>query len=129
MCDDKKLLVIKRDSIEQEIHFDQITFRIKKLCYGLNMSFIDPVAVTMKVINGLYPGVTTVELDNLAAEICATLTTKHPHYATPAARIAVSNLHKETKKQFSDVMTDLYNYFNPRTQKSSPMISNRPMKQ
>lgn len=123
MCDDKKLFVIKRDSREQEIHFDKITFRIKKLCYGLNMSFIDPVAVTMKVINGLYPGVTTVELDNLAAEICATLTTKHPHYATLAARIAVSNLHKETKKQFSDVMTDLYNYFNPRTQKSSPMIS------
>ena len=55
----------------------------------------------MKVINGLYPGVTTIELDNLAAETAATMTTKHPDYAQLAARIAVSNLHKETRKVFS----------------------------
>jgi ribonucleoside-diphosphate reductase subunit M1 len=55
----------------------------------------------MKVIAGVYSGVTTVELDTLAAETAASLTTKHPDYATLAARIAVSNLHKETKKLFS----------------------------
>ena len=55
----------------------------------------------MKVISGVYNGVTTVELDTLAAETTATMTTKHPDYAILAARIAISNLHKETKKQFS----------------------------
>ena len=72
------------------------------------MEFVVPQAITLKVINGLYAGVTTVELDNLAAETAATMTTKHPHYATLAARIVVSNLHKETKKVFSDVVKDLY---------------------
>ncbi|KAK0148492.1 Ribonucleoside-diphosphate reductase large subunit [Merluccius polli] len=103
--------------------FDKITSRIQKLCYGLNTDFVDPTQITMKVIQGLYSGVTTVELDTLAAEITATLTTKHPDYACLAARIAVSNLHKETKKVFSDVMEDLYNYVNPLNSRHSPMIS------
>ncbi|KAG7278359.1 hypothetical protein CRUP_024604 [Coryphaenoides rupestris] len=103
--------------------FDKITSRIQKLCYGLNSDFVDPTQITMKVIQGLYSGVTTVELDTLAAEITATLTTKHPDYASLAARIAVSNLHKETKKVFSDVMEDLYNYINPLNSRHSPMIS------
>uniref|UniRef100_A0A8C9F757 Ribonucleoside-diphosphate reductase n=1 Tax=Pavo cristatus TaxID=9049 RepID=A0A8C9F757_PAVCR len=103
--------------------FDKITSRIQKLCYGLNADFVDPAQITMKVIQGLYSGVTTVELDTLAAETAATLTTKHPDYAILAARIAVSNLHKETKKVFSDVMDDLYNYINPHNGKHSPMIS------
>uniref|UniRef100_A0A3B4Z952 Ribonucleoside-diphosphate reductase n=1 Tax=Stegastes partitus TaxID=144197 RepID=A0A3B4Z952_9TELE len=85
--------------------------------------FVDPTQITMKVIQGLYSGVTTVELDTLAAETAATLTTKHPDYAILAARVAVSNLHKETKKVFSDVMEDLYNYVNPLNSKHSPMIS------
>uniref|UniRef100_A0A3B4XU16 Ribonucleoside-diphosphate reductase n=1 Tax=Seriola lalandi dorsalis TaxID=1841481 RepID=A0A3B4XU16_SERLL len=85
--------------------------------------FVDPTQITMKVIQGLYSGVTTVELDTLAAETAATLTTKHPDYAILAARIAVSNLHKETKKVFSDVMEDLYNYVNPLNKCHSPMIS------
>uniref|UniRef100_A0A3Q3XFD9 Ribonucleoside-diphosphate reductase n=1 Tax=Mola mola TaxID=94237 RepID=A0A3Q3XFD9_MOLML len=85
--------------------------------------FVDPAQVTMKVIQGLYSGVTTVELDTLAAETAATLTTKHPDYALLAARIAVSNLHKETKKVFSDVMEDVYNYMNPLNKHHSPMIS------
>uniref|UniRef100_A0A3Q0SAM5 Ribonucleoside-diphosphate reductase n=1 Tax=Amphilophus citrinellus TaxID=61819 RepID=A0A3Q0SAM5_AMPCI len=85
--------------------------------------FVDPAEITMKVIQGLYNGVTTVELDTLAAETAATLTTKHPDYASLAARIAVSNLHKETKKVFSDVMEDLYNYVNPLNERHSPMIS------
>ncbi|XP_042567424.1 ribonucleoside-diphosphate reductase large subunit [Cyprinus carpio] len=115
--------VIKRDGRQERVMFDKITSRIQKLCYGLNAEFVDPTQITMKVIQGLYSGVTTVELDTLAAEIAATLTTKHPDYAILAARIAVSNLHKETKKVFSEVMEDLYNYVNPLNGHHSPMIS------
>lgn len=118
-----KMFVVKRGGREEEVHFDKITSRIQKLCYGLNMDFVDPPAITLKVISGLYSGVTTVELDNLAAETAATMTTKHPDYAVLAARIAVSNLHKETKKTFSEVMTQLYTLVNPHTKKASPMIS------
>ncbi|KAM3837456.1 ribonucleoside-diphosphate reductase large subunit [Vipera latastei] len=115
--------VVKRDGRHERVMFDKITSRIQKLCYGLNVDFVDPAQITMKVIQGLYSGVTTVELDTLAAETAATLTTKYPDYAILAARIAVSNLHKETKKVFSDVMEDLYNYVNPHNGKHSPMIS------
>uniref|UniRef100_A0A8C7KY34 Ribonucleoside-diphosphate reductase n=2 Tax=Oncorhynchus TaxID=8016 RepID=A0A8C7KY34_ONCKI len=115
--------VIKRDGREERVMFDKITSRIQKLCYGLNSDFVDPTQITMKVIQGLYSGVTTVELDTLAAEIAATLTTKHPDYAILAARIAVSNLHKETKKVFSDVVEDLYNYVNPLNRCHSPMVA------
>ncbi|KAK3576877.1 hypothetical protein CHS0354_012932 [Potamilus streckersoni] len=117
------MYVIKRGNRKETVMFDKITSRIQKLCYGLNMEFVDPAAITLKVINGLYQGVTTVELDNLAAETAATMTVKHPDYALLAARIAVSNLHKETKKVFSEVMDDLYKYINPKTGKHSPMIS------
>jgi len=103
-----RMYVKKRDGREELVHFDKITSRIQKLCYGLDVDFVVPQAITLKVINGLYAGVTTVELDNLAAETAATMTTKHPDYATLAARIVVSNLHKETKKAFSDVVKDLY---------------------
>ena len=93
-----RMFVVKRDGRKEPVHFDKITSRIQKLCYGLDMDYVDPPAITLKVTNGLYSGVTTVELDNLAAEIAATMTTKHPDYAVLAARIAVANLHKETKK-------------------------------
>lgn len=89
------------DGRQEPVLFDKITSRISKLCYGLNQEFIDPAEITMKVISGVYPGITTVELDTLAAETSASMTTRHPDYATLAARIAVSNLHKETKKLFS----------------------------
>ena len=102
--------------------FDKITARIRKLNYGLN-PLVDPVKVAMRVIEGLYDGVTTSELDNLAAEIAATMTTTHPDYAKLAARISVSNLHKNTKKSFSETMEDLYNYINPRTGKKAPLLS------
>jgi ribonucleoside-diphosphate reductase alpha chain len=102
--------------------FDKITARVRKLCYGLN-ELVDPVKVAMRVIEGLYDNVTTSELDNLAAEIAATMTTTHPDYAKLAARISVSNLHKNTKKSFSEVMTDLYEYVNPRTGKKAPLLS------
>lgn len=103
--------------------FDKITSRISKLCYGLKEDYVDPIDITMKVVSGVYSGVTTSELDTLAAETAASMTTKHPDYATLAARIAVSNLHKETTKTFTDVMTALYEHVNPRNKKHSPLIS------
>ncbi len=114
--------VIKRDGRKEPIMFDKITARVRKLCYGLN-ELVDPVKISMRVIEGLYDGVTTSELDNLAAEVAATMTTSHPDYARLAARISVSNLHKNTKKSFSEVMKDLYEYVNPRTGKKAPLLS------
>ncbi|KAI9095944.1 ribonucleotide reductase [Phlyctochytrium arcticum] len=117
------MFVFKRNGRRERVAFDKITSRIMKLCYGLDMNFVDPAEVAQKVITGVYQGVTTVELDNLAAETAAYLTTKHPDYAILAARIAVSNLHKETKKQFSQVIEELYTYVNPKNNKLSPMVS------
>ena len=116
------MYVAKRDGRKEPVMFDKITSRVKKMCYGLN-KIVDPVKVAMRVIEGLYDGVTTSELDNLAAEIAATMTTAHPDYARLAARISVSNLHKNTKKTFSEVMEDLYTYVNPRTGKDAPLLS------
>lgn len=116
------MFVLKRDGRKEPVMFDKITARVRKMCYGLN-SLVDPVKVAMRVIEGLYDGVTTSELDNLAAETAATMTVQHPDYAKLAARIAVSNLHKNTKKTFSEVMTDLYEYVNPRTGQKSPLLS------
>ena len=116
------MFVLKRDGRKEPIMFDKITARIRKLNYGLN-PLVDPVRVAMRVIEGLYDGVTTSELDNLAAEIAATMTTSHPDYAKLAARISVSNLHKNTKKSFSETMTDLFEYVNPRTGKKAPLLS------
>ena len=116
------MYVVKRDGRKEPVMFDKITARVRKLCYGLS-DLVDPVKVAMRVIEGLYDGVTTSELDNLAAEIAATLTTAHPDYAKLAARISVSNLHKNTKKSFSETMKDLYEYINPRTGKKAPLLS------
>ena len=116
------MYVLKRDGRKEEIMFDKITARVRKLCYGLN-ELVDPLKVAMRVIEGLYDGVTTSELDNLAAEVAATMTTAHPDYARLAARVSVSNLHKNTKKTFSEVMHDLYTYVNPRTGKDAPLLS------
>ena len=116
------MFVLKRDGRKEPIMFDKITARVRNLCYGLN-ELVDPIKVAMRVIDGLYDGVTTSELDNLAAEQAATMTTAHPDYARLAARISVSNLHKNTKKTFSEVMTDLYTYVNPRTGKKAPLLS------
>ncbi|GAA4311618.1 ribonucleoside-diphosphate reductase subunit alpha [Pontixanthobacter gangjinensis] len=116
------MYVVKRDGRKEPVMFDKITARVKKLCYGLN-ELVDPVKVAMRVIEGLYDNVSTSELDNLAAEIAATMTTSHPDYAKLAARISVSNLHKNTKKTFSEVMTDLYEYVNPRTGEKAPLLS------
>ncbi|HEY3403375.1 MAG TPA: ribonucleoside-diphosphate reductase subunit alpha [Ohtaekwangia sp.] len=117
------MLVLKRDGHRESVKFDKITARIEKLCYGLDPKFVNPVEVAMKVINGLYDGVSTQELDNLAAEIAATMTTKHPDFAKLAARIAVSNLHKVTSKSFSNTMKRLYTYVDPKTGQNAPLIS------
>ncbi|MCP1995491.1 ribonucleoside-diphosphate reductase subunit alpha [Flavobacterium sp. HSC-61S13] len=116
------MFVVKRDGRREPVMFDKITDRIRILCYELN-ELVDPVKVAMRVIEGLYDGVTTSELDNLAAETAASMTVSHPDYALLAARIAVSNLHKNTKKSFSETIVDMYNYINPRTNQASPLIA------
>ena len=116
------MFVIKRSGKKEEVKIDKITARISKLCYGLS-PLVEPVVVTLKVVQGLYDGVHTTILDNLAAETAAAMTTKHPDYAKLAARIAVSNLHKKTKKSFSETVKDLYKYIDPKTDEPAGMIS------
>ncbi|MGB3587201.1 MAG: ribonucleoside-diphosphate reductase subunit alpha, partial [Tunicatimonas sp.] len=117
------MLVIKRDGRRESVKFDKITARIEKLCYNLDTNYVSAVEVAKKVITGIYDGVTTVELDNLAAETAATLTVKHPDYAVLAARIAISNLHKVTSKSFSNTMKRLYSYVDPKNGDHAPLIS------
>jgi len=116
------MYVVKRDGHKEPVMFDKITERIKKLCYGLNY-LVDPVKVAMRVIEGLYDGVSTSELDNLAAETAASMTIAHPDYAQLAARIAISNLHSNTKKSFSETMNEMFYYVNPRTNQEAPLLS------
>ena len=116
------MFVLKRDGRSEVVKFDKITGRIKKLCYGLHAS-VDPVKISMKVIEGIYDGVTTTVLDNLAAETAASMTVTHPDYALLASRIAVSNLHKNTEKSFSGTMDALYNYIDPKTNKEAPLLA------
>ncbi|MFD1467797.1 ribonucleoside-diphosphate reductase subunit alpha [Hymenobacter caeli] len=117
------MLVIKRDGRRESVKFDKVTARIEKLCYGLHMDFVSPIEVAKKVIDGIYDGVTTVELDNLAAETAASLTTRHPDYAILAARIAVSNLHKVTSKSFSSTMKRLYTYEDPKNGENASLLA------
>lgn len=117
------MYVVKRSGQLEPVHFDKITSRIRKLCYNLDREFVDAVAVSQKVCLGVYRGVTTSELDELAAETSAGMSAIHPDYGLLAARIAVSNLHKNTKKIFTDVMTDLYSYKQPKTGQAAPLLS------
>ena len=117
--------VIKRNGRTEDVSFDKITARVKKLCYGLESQYVDHIVISKKVIQGLYDGVTTTELDNLAAETAASMATEHPDYAKLAARIAVSNLHKNTKKSFSETMRDLYEYIDPKTGESAGLIAEK----
>ena len=117
------MLVIKRDGRKESVKFDKITARIEKLSYGLNADYVKTIEIAKKVIDGLYDGVSTQELDELAAETAATLTTKHPDFATLAARISVSNLHKTTSKSFSSTMKRLYTYVNPKTGENASLLS------
>lgn len=117
------MLVVKRDGRRESVKFDKITARVEKLSYGLDPNFVEPIDVAKKVIEGLYDGVSTQDLDNLAAEIAATMTVKHPDYAKLAARIAISNLHKTTSKSFSNTMKRLYTYIDPKTGENAPLVS------
>ena len=117
------MLVVKRDGRLESVKFDKITTRIEKLCYGLNMDYINLVDIAKKVIAGIYDRVTTIELDNLAAETTASMTSKHPDYAILAARIAISNIHKITSKSFSNTMKRLYTYIDPKTGENASLIS------
>lgn len=119
--------VIKRSGKQEEVSFDKITARIKKLCYGLNSDYVDHIEISKKVVLGLYDKVTTTELDNLSAETAATMTTIHPDYAVLAARIAISNLHKNTDKSFSKTMKDLYEYIDPKTGDKAGLIGDDTM--
>src|SRR4051812_34437832 len=111
------MFVRKRDGRSEVVHFDKITNRISKLCWGFNSNAVDPIIVAQKVIQGLYNGVSTTELDVLAAETAANMAASAPQYADLAARIAVSNLHKSTHKNFSQVAHDLFHYVNPKTKR------------
>ena len=117
------MFVIKRNGKRESVKFDKITARIEKLCYGLDRRFVNSIDVAKKVIEGLYDGVSTTELDNLAAETAASLTVKHPDYALLASRIAVSNLHKNTTKSFSGTMRLLYECGDPKICKATPLLS------
>jgi len=116
------MFVVKRDGRKEPVHFDKITSRIEKLMWGLSKD-VDPIEITKKVISGVYAGVSTSELDVLAAQTAAHMVTVSPDYGLLAARLEVSNLHKNTKKSFSEVISDLYDYINPRSGERGPLIS------
>ncbi len=118
--------VIKRDGRREPVHFDKITQRMEHFMHGLDRRYVDPVVVTKQVVQGLYDGVTTSELDTLAAETAAALVVQHPDYALLAARIAVSNLHKITEEhygKFSLTAEALYGYLHPKTGEQAPLVS------
>jgi len=117
------MYVIKRDGRQEAVHFDKITARLKKLSYGLNPEHCEPVLVAQKVCMGVYKGVTTSQLDELAAETAAAMTANHPDYAILAARIAISNLHKNTKKSFSETVKDMYFHVNEKSNLKAPLIA------
>jgi len=116
------MFVVKRDGRKEPVHFDKITSRLKKLAWGLSPS-VDPTLITQKIISGVYCGVSTSQLDELAAQTAAHMVTVHPDFGLLAARLEVSNLHKNTKKSFSEVVSDLYHYINPRSGEKGPLIS------
>lgn len=117
------MFVIKRNGKQEAVHFDKITARLHKLVYGLAVDEKDVIEIAKKVIQGIYDNVTTTELDNLAAETAAAYTTVHPDFAVLAARIAVSNLHKNTLKSFSKTAKLLYDYIDPVTNTYAPLLS------
>jgi len=115
--------VKKRNGELEEMRYDKITKRINNLCYDLNMQYVDPTYITLKVTQGIYDGITTNELDRLAAETAASMTSTHPDYSRLAGRIAVSNLHKSTPKKFSSAIKELYSFVEPKTGKESCLIA------
>jgi ribonucleoside-diphosphate reductase alpha chain len=115
--------VMKRNGKKEPVMLDKILDRITQQTYGLDQKWIVPFEVAQKVIEGIMPDIQTSVLDQLAMETAASLTTKHPDYSTLAARLAITALHKETKKSFSETVSDLYKYVDPKTRKHSPIVS------
>jgi len=115
--------VIKREGSRERVKLDKILNRIKKQCYGLDMDYVEPMEIAKKVIHGLYDGISSIELDVLAAETAAALTPTHPDYSILAARICVTSLHKVTPKSFSQVIEQLYSYVDPKTGLKAPLIA------
>jgi len=114
--------VKKRDGSLEEMRYDKITRRMQYFCDDLDIEYVDPTLVTLKVTQGIYDGISTVELDILAAETAASLVTTHPDYAKLAGRLAVSNLHKTTPKKFSQAIKELHSFIEPKTGKESSLI-------
>lgn len=114
--------VVKRNGKKEPVMLDKILDRITQQTYGLDKLII-PFEVAQKVIEGITPDIKTQVLDQLAMETAASLATKHPDYSILAARLAITNLHKETKKSFSETVMDLYKYIDQKTGKHSPIVS------
>lgn len=115
--------VVKRDGHTETLRLDKITNRVKKQTYGLNTDYVDALEVATKVVSGIYDGISTEQLDNLASETAASLTHVHPDYSILAARLAITRLHKTTNKSFSETIEQLYNYIDPKTGKNAGLIS------
>jgi ribonucleoside-diphosphate reductase alpha subunit len=115
--------VIKRNGKKEPVMLDKIVDRITQQTYKLDQKWVIPFDVAQKVIAGVAPNIKTSVLDRLAMETAASLATKHPDYSILAARLAITTLHKETKKSFSETVSDLYNYIDPRTNRLSPIVS------
>lgn len=115
--------VTKRNGKKEPVMLDKIMDRINQQTYGLDQKFISPFEVAQKVIEGITPDIQTRILDQLAMETSASMTTRHPDYAVLAARLAITSLHKETKKSFSETVADLYNYINPKTKERASIVS------
>jgi ribonucleoside-diphosphate reductase alpha chain len=120
--------VLKRDGSRELVKYDKITMRVKKQTYGLNSDYVDALEIAKKVIQGVYDGVTSVELDDLAAETAASMTSYHPDYSVLASRIAITSLHKSTKKSFYETIKDLYEYVDKKTDKSASLIDEKVFK-
>ena len=120
--------VIKRNGEKEDVSFDKIKKRIEYLCHGLDLRYVEPIEICKKVIQGLYDGVSTTVLDDLSSETAATMATKHPDYAILAARISVSNLHKNSDRSFSNTMKALYEYIDPKTNEKAQLISDETFK-
>ena len=117
------MYVINRAGQKVAVEFDKITKRVEGLCFGLDRDHVDPIIIAKKVIEGLYDGITTKELDELSAETAAYLSTTHPDFATLAGRIAVSNLHRNTESSFTKNIKAMYRYINPKTGEPAPLVS------
>ena len=117
------MYVLKRNGEREEVRFDAILERISSLANGLDMKFIDPAEIAQRVVDGMYDDIKTTDLDELAAQVCASMATAHSDFARLAARIAISNLHKETDPSFAVTVKKLHAYVEPRTGLHAPFVS------